>query len=135
MGLPTNSYDNQMNRFSPKVSLGQDINTVFSSGTNNQSAQFQAFNNKLKQKKQHHQMMTQNSQNSQQMLNSRTGGGISNFMQSYNQNMVNQHGAGQFVQTSQATQSINSVTNNNQYEYSIPGDAIYSTSNLSQFKN
>lgn len=67
------------------------------------------------------------------MLNNR-GGGISNFMQSYNQNMVNQHG-GQFVQSSQATQSINSVNNNNQYEYSIPGDAIYSTSNLSQFKN
>lgn len=42
-------------------------------------------------------MMTQNSQNSQQMLNSRAGGAISNFMQSYNQNMVTQHGGGQFV--------------------------------------
>ena len=48
LGMPGNSYDNQMNRFSPKVSLGQDINTVFSSGSSNQSAQFQAFNNKLK---------------------------------------------------------------------------------------
>ena len=50
--MPGSSYDNQMNRFSPKVSLGQDINTVFSTGSSNQSAQFQAFNNKLKQKKQ-----------------------------------------------------------------------------------
>ena len=31
-GMPGSSYDNQMNRFSPKVSLGQDINTVFTSG-------------------------------------------------------------------------------------------------------
>ena len=52
LGMPGSSYDNQMNRFSPKVSLGQDINTVFSTGSSNQSAQFQAFNNKLKQKKQ-----------------------------------------------------------------------------------
>lgn len=51
VGMSGSSYDNQMNRFSPKVSLGQDINTVFSSGSSNQSAQFQAFNNKLKQKK------------------------------------------------------------------------------------
>lgn len=85
LGMPGNSYDNQINRFSPKVSLGQDINTVFSSSSSNQSAQFQAFNNKLKQKKQqHHQMMSQQSQNSQQMLNPRSTGGISNFMQSYN---------------------------------------------------
>ena len=48
LGMPGSSYDNQMNRFSPKVSLGQDINTVFSTGSSNQSAQFQAFNNKLK---------------------------------------------------------------------------------------
>ena len=76
------------------------------------------------------------------MLNPRGAGGISNFMQSYNhQQMVQQqvHSGNQFVQNSQqATQSIsNSVSNNNnnQYEYSIPGEAIYSTSNLSQFKN
>jgi hypothetical protein len=63
IGVPGGSYDNQINRFSPKVSLGQDINTVFSSSNTTQSAQFHAFNNKLKQKKQHHhhQMMTQNS--------------------------------------------------------------------------
>ena len=30
IGMQANSYDNQMNRFSPKVSLGQDINTMFS---------------------------------------------------------------------------------------------------------
>jgi len=36
-------------------------------------------------------MMTQNSQTSQQMLNQRGTGGISNFMQSYNhQQMVQQ---------------------------------------------
>lgn len=35
LGMPGNSYDNQMNRFSPKVSLGQDINTVFSTGSSN----------------------------------------------------------------------------------------------------
>lgn len=71
-----NNYDNtnaMMNRFSPKVSLGQDMNNVFSSsqghGHVSQNQQFQAFNNKLKQKKQHHQMMSQNPQNSQQMLN------------------------------------------------------------------
>ena len=73
------------------------------------------------------------------MLNPRGAAGISNFMQSYNhQQMVQQQVHGnQFVQNSQqATQSIsNSVSNNNQYEYSIPGEAIYSTSNLSQFKN
>ena len=95
MGMPGSSFDNQMNRFSPKVSLGQDINTVFSSGSS-QTAQFHAFNNKLKQKKQqHHQMMTQNSKNSQQMLNPRAGGGISNFMQSYNHTQMvtqNVHG-------------------------------------------
>jgi len=70
------------------------------------------------------------------MLNPRSGGAISNFMQSYNQQQV--MGGNQFGQhTQQAAQSIsNSVANtNNQYEYSIPGDAIYSTSNLSQFKN
>ena len=100
--VPANSYDNQMNRFSPKVSMGQDINTMFSApSSSNQSGQFQALNNKLKQKKQqHHQMMTQQSQNSQQMLNQRAAGGISNFMQSYNQHqIVNQqvHGGNQFV--------------------------------------
>jgi len=52
-------------------------------------------------------MMTQNSQNSQQMLNPRAGGGISNFMQSYNhQQMVQQHHhgnvpGGQFGQNGQ----------------------------------
>ena len=51
--------------------------------------------------------------------------------------MVSQNHHGQFHHNNQpATSSIsNSVSNNNQYEYSIPGDAIYSTSNLSQFKN
>jgi len=50
--MPASSYDNQMNRFSPKVSLGQDINTMFSGGAAaNQNGQFQALNNKLKQKK------------------------------------------------------------------------------------
>jgi len=82
-------------------------------------------------------MMTQQSQNSQQMLNQRAAGGISNFMQSYNQHqMVNQqvvHGGNQFVQNSQ--QAAQSISNNNQYDYAIPGDAVYSTSNLSQFKN
>lgn len=74
------------------------------------------------------------------MLNGRGPGanGLSNFMQSYNHNqMVSQNHHGQFHHNNQpATSSIsNSVSNNNQYEYSIPGDAIYSTSNLSQFKN
>lgn len=76
------SYDNQMNRFSPKVSLGQDLNSVFSGGSSSHSGQFQALNNKLKQKKQQQMgMMTQPSQTSSQM---RGAGGISNFMQSYN---------------------------------------------------
>ena len=60
LSLPTTSIDNQMNRFSPKVSLGQDINSVFGQGANStQTGQFQALNNKLKQKKQqHHQMLS-----------------------------------------------------------------------------
>ena len=54
IGMQANSYDNQMNRFSPKVSLGQDINSMFSGGaaTGSHNGQFQALNNKLKQKKQ-----------------------------------------------------------------------------------
>ena len=35
IGYTGNSYDNQINRFSPKVSLGQEINTVFTSGSSN----------------------------------------------------------------------------------------------------
>ena len=68
------------------------------------------------------------------MLNPRSGGAISNFMQSYNQQIVSQQHHGQFVQSSQQA-SIQAPSQNNQYEYSIPGDAIYSSSNLSQFKN
>ena len=56
IGMQASSYDNQMNRFSPKVSLGQDINAMFSGGaaTGSHNGQFQALNNKLKQKKQQH---------------------------------------------------------------------------------
>ena len=81
-------------------------------------------------------MMGPAPQTSQQILNQRGPGPMSNFMQSNNQHAQQPSGAGQFGQN-QATQPItNSIgTQNNQYEYSIPSDAIYSTSNLSQFKN
>ena len=93
---PSNVNMQMMAKFSPKVALGQDINAVFQSQNptvsgavgsvqSYQGNQFQALNNKLKQKKHMMNQFGNGQAAQQQMLNARSVGGLSNFMQSYNQ--------------------------------------------------
>jgi hypothetical protein len=109
---PESYVQNVQNKFSPKTGLNQEmiypnqssagavggVQHAFPGSSNN----FQAFNNKLKQKK---QMMGQFPQQNQ-MLNARSVGGLSNFMQSYNQNQLNMQ-----------------QNNQDTYSYSIPSEA------------